>query len=150
MTSSAWWRADAVSEQENLGVVDRAYEAFGQGDVTGVLDLLAEDVHWSTPGPPEVIPYAGLRTGHEQVEGYFESFGGAVEVTEFEPQQFFAKDNMVVALGHYAFRVKSTGNAVETDWVHAFTLRDRKIVNFRGYEDSAAVANAFTAEPPTA
>ena len=43
MTSSAWWRADAVSEQENLGVVDKAYEAFGQGDVAGVLDLLAED-----------------------------------------------------------------------------------------------------------
>jgi ketosteroid isomerase-like protein len=61
-----------VSEQENLEVVDKAYEAFGQGDVAGVLDLLAEDVHWSTPGPPEVIPYAGLRTGHEQVEGYFE------------------------------------------------------------------------------
>jgi hypothetical protein len=30
-------------------VVDRAYEAFGQGDVAGVLDLLAEYVHWSTP-----------------------------------------------------------------------------------------------------
>lgn len=35
-------------------------------------------------------------------------------------------------------------------WVHAFTLRDRKIVSYRGYEDSAAVVNAFTAKPTTA
>jgi len=81
---------------------------------------------------------------HEQVAGYFESFGGAVELTALEPQKFFAEEDMVVVLGHYAFRVTSRGEAVETDWVHAFTLRDRKIASFRGYEDSAAVVAAFT------
>jgi uncharacterized protein len=101
----------------------------------------------STPGPPDVIPYAGLRTGHEQVAGYFESFAEAVEVTEFEPQTFFAQEDMVVVLGRYALRVKSTGNAVETDWVHAFTLRDQKIAEFRGCEDSAAIVAAFTTKP---
>ena len=133
-----------MNEQENLQVVHQAYAAFGQGDVAGVLAVLAEDVRWSTPGSPNVVPYAGSRTGHEQVAGYFEAFGSAVEVTEFEPQRFFAQEDMVVVLGHYAFRVKSTGKTVDTDWVHAFTLRDRKIVAFRGYEDSAAVAAAFT------
>jgi ketosteroid isomerase-like protein len=133
-----------MHEQENLQVVHQAYAAFGQGDVAGVLAVLAEDVRWSTPGSPNVVPYAGSRTGHEQVAGYFEAFGSAVEVMEFEPQRFFAQEDMVVVLGHYAFRVKSTGKTVDTDWVHAFTLRDRKIVAFRGYEDSAAVAAAFT------
>src|SRR5687768_10951564 len=133
-----------MHEQENLQVVHKAYEAFGRGDVPGVLALLRDDVEWSTPGPPDVIPYAGSRTVHEQVEGYFEAFGGAVEVGEFEPMNFFAEEDMVVVLGHYAFRVKSTDKTVDTDWVHAFTLRDGKIARFRGYEDSAAVAAAFT------
>jgi ketosteroid isomerase-like protein len=133
-----------MHEQENLQVVHQAYTAFGEGDVPGVLAMLTEDVRWSTPGPPDVIPYAGLRTGHEQVAGYFESFGGAVEVAEFEPQKFFAHNDMVVVLGHYALNVKSTGKAVETDWVHAFTFGGRKIGEFRGYEDSAAVVAAFT------
>ena len=136
-----------MSEQENIGVIHQAYAAFGQGDVPGVLAMLAEDVSWSTPGPPDLIPYAGLRKGHEQVAGYFEAFGGAVEVSEFEPKKFFAEEDMVVVLGHYAFSVKSTGKAVDTDWVHAFTLEDTKISEFRGYEDSAAVVAAFTAEP---
>jgi uncharacterized protein len=136
-----------MHEQENLQVVHQAYSAFGQGDVPGVLAKLTQDVRWSTPGPPDVVPYAGTRTGHEQVAGYFEAFGGAVEVSEFEPKKFFAEEDMVVVLGHYAFRVKSTGKAVDTDWVHAFTLRDRKIAEFRGYEDSAAVLAAFTTQP---
>jgi ketosteroid isomerase-like protein len=122
-----------MHEQENLQVVYQAYEAFGRGDVPGVLALLTDDVE--------------SRTGHEQVEGYFEAFGGAVEVGEFEPMNFFAEEDMVLVLGHYAFRVKSTGKTVDTDWVHAFTLRDRKIARFRGYEDSAAVAAAFTSQP---
>lgn len=96
-----------MHEQENIQVVHQAYEAFGRGDVPGVLALLKDDVEWSTPGPPDVIPYAGSRTGHEQVEEYFEAFGGAVEVGEFEPMNFFAEEDMVVVLGHYAFRVKS-------------------------------------------
>lgn len=136
-----------MNEQANLQVVHQAYEAFGRGDVPGVLALLADDVEWSTPGPPDVVPYAGSRTGQEQVEGYFEAFGGAVEVSEFEPEKFFAEEDMVVVLGHYAFQVKSTGKAVDTDWVHAFTLKDGEIAQFRGYEDSAAVAAAFTAQP---
>ena len=136
-----------MHEQENLEVIHQAYEAFGQGDVAGVLALLAEDVRWSTPGPPDVVPYAGSRTGREQVSGYFEAFGGAVEVTDFEPRKFFCEEDMVVVLGHYAFRVTSTGKAVDTDWVHAFTLKDGKITEFRGYEDSAAVVAAFTPQP---
>jgi ketosteroid isomerase-like protein len=75
---------------------------------------------------------------------YIESPGGAVEVAEFEPQKFFAHTDHVVVLGHYALNVKSTGKAVETDWVHALTFRGRKIGEFRGYEDSAAIVAAFT------
>ena len=98
-----------MTESGNLRVVHEAYAAFGQGDVAGVLAVLADDVSWHTPGPPEVVPYAGTRTGHDQVAGYFESFGAAVEVTEFEPQEFLARDDYVVVLGRYAFKVKSTG-----------------------------------------
>ncbi len=138
-----------MTDSADLRVVHEAYEAFGQGDVAGVLAVLADDVPWHTPGPPEVVPYAGSRTGHDQVAGYFESFGEAVEVTEFEPQEFLARDDYVVVLGRYAFKVKRTGSAVDMDWVHAFTLKDGKITTFRGYEDSAAVVRAFTAKSPS-
>jgi uncharacterized protein len=138
---------DYVHEQDNLKTIHQVYAAFGEGDIEGVLGMLTDDVRWSTPGPPDVIPYAGLRTGHDQVAGYFKAFGEAVETTEFEPQTFFAQDDMVVVLGRYAFRVVGTGNAVDNDWVHTFKLTEGKISVFEGYEDSAAVVAAFTAKP---
>ena len=54
---------------------------------------------WAILGP-RCHSLAGLKTGHDQVAGYFKSFGEAVETTEFEPQRFFAQDDMVdVVLG---------------------------------------------------
>jgi ketosteroid isomerase-like protein len=98
------------------------------------------------PGPPDLIPYAGSRTGHEQVAGYFQSFGEAVETRTFEPQRFFAQDDMVVVLGRYTLRVVKTGNVIDNDWVQTFELADGKISAFEGYEDSTAVVAAFTAK----
>jgi ketosteroid isomerase-like protein len=88
----------------------------------------------------------GERKGHDGVTGYFEAFGAAAETTAFEPQKFFADDDMVV-LGRYTFNVVKTGKVVDNDFVHAFELADGKISTLEGYEDSAAVVAAFTAEP---
>ncbi len=134
-----------MSDQENLQTIHDVYAAFGRGDVPAVLDILADDVQWFLPGPVDLVPYAGSRTGPEQVAEYFREFGEAVEMTQFEPQDFFAQADKVVVLGHYEARVKKTGKVIKTDWVHAFVLRDGKIASFHGYEDSAAVAAAFTA-----
>ena len=132
-----------MREREDLQAIHEVYAAFGKGDVPGVLAMLSEDVRWFTPGPPEVIPYAGERVGRHEVTGYFEAFGKAIEVSRFEPQKFFVQDDTVVVLGHYTGRVRSTGNVIESDWAHAFTLADGEITNFHGYEDSAAVVAAF-------
>ena len=69
-----------------------------------------------------------------------------VETWEFEqfgPQEFIAQGDKVVALGQARSMAKSTGRAIETDWVHLFTLRSGKITEVRGFEDTAAVAAAF-------
>jgi ketosteroid isomerase-like protein len=139
-----------MNDQENLQTIHEVYAAFGRGDVPAVLNLLTEDVEWFTPGPPTIIPYAGSRSGSEQVAQYFKEFGQAVEITAFEPRQFFAQAEQVVVLGHYSGRVRTTGGVIESEWAHAFTLRNGKIANFHGYEDSAAVVAAFTPQPQAA
>jgi uncharacterized protein len=134
-----------VSEQDNLQTIHKVYDAFGHGDVEGVISMLTDDVRWTTPGPPDVIPYAGEKKGHDEVTGYFEAFGASAETTAFEPRKFFANDDMVVVLGHYTFSVVNTGKVVDNDFVHTFELADSKVSVFEGYEDSAAVVAAFTA-----
>ena len=136
-----------MSEQDNLQTIHKVYEAFEEGDVEGVISMLTDDVTWTTLGPPDVIPYAGEKKGHDEVTGYFEAFGAAAETTAFEPQKFFAHDDMVGVLGHYTFSVVKTGKVVDNDFVHAFRLTGGKISTFEGYEDSAAVVAAFTDGP---
>src|SRR5687768_1213752 len=55
-----------MSEQENVDVVKQGYEAFGRGDIPGLLMQLDANVTWVTPGPSE-LPTAGDRRGHQGV-----------------------------------------------------------------------------------
>ena len=134
-----------MGEQDNLQAVHKVSDAFGRGDVEGVISMLADDVAWTTPGPPDIVPYAGERRVHDEVTGYFEAFGASTETTAFEPQKFFAEGDMLVVLGNDTFNVCSTGKVVDNDFVHTFRLAEGKISAFEGYEDSAVVVAAFTA-----
>ena len=48
----------------------------------------------------------------------------------FEPREFIAHGDKVVALGHYAWRVKSTGREFGGDFAHVFTMSNGKVIRF--------------------
>jgi ketosteroid isomerase-like protein len=109
------------------GIEHQVYTAFGEGHIEGVLGMLTNDVQWTSPGPPDVILYAGSRTGDEQVARYVEARCETVETTMLRPQRFFAQDDLVVVLGRYTLRVVMTGTVIDNDRVRTFELADGKI-----------------------
>lgn len=134
-----------MSEQDNTQIVKEAYAAFKRGDIPAILNMLADDVKWLLPGPTDLVPVAGMRHGREEVGQFFSTLDESQEAKEFEPQEFIAQDDKVVVLGRYTWRVKSTGREFSSDWAHAFTLRDSKVVGFQEYYDTNACADAFRA-----
>ncbi|MBA3320140.1 MAG: nuclear transport factor 2 family protein [Pyrinomonadaceae bacterium] len=132
-----------MSESDNTKVVESIFANFGRGDVPGVLAALAEDVEWLIPGP-SIIPYAGLRRGHEEVAQFFMALGGAVEFEQFEPREFVAQGDTIIVLGFERGRVRATEKVFDNPWAMRFQLRRRRVVSFRSYEDTAAVAAAFS------
>ena len=40
-------------------------------------------------------------------------------------------------------RVKATGGVYDTPWIHAYTLKDVKVVRFEEYIDTAQMREAF-------
>jgi uncharacterized protein len=132
----------AMSEQENTLLVQQAYGHFQSGDIPAVLDLLSEDVEWVT-AKVEGVPVSGTWRGREQVGQFFQTLSDVQEVRQFEPRDFVAQDDRVVALGHYAWQVKSTGRVWESDFAHVFAVRDGKATRFQEYADTAAIADAF-------
>lgn len=131
-----------MSVQENTRLVQQAYESFQAGNIEALLSLLSDDVQWQLP-EIENVPIAGRRQGPEQVAEFFATLANTQEVQAFEPQQFVAEGDQVVALGHYAWRIKSTGRMFESDWAHVFTVREGKIARFQEYTDTAAEASAY-------
>ena len=51
-------------------VVKKAYDAFGRGDVAGILALCAAQVDWEFVGPPK-LGYAGKRRNHAEISDFF-------------------------------------------------------------------------------
>ena len=126
--------------EQNIGVVQSGYAAFGRGDIPGLISLLDADVEWKTPGPSD-LPTAGTRRGHEAVADFFRTLGELVEFEHFEPQTFLADGNRVVVLGIDRFKVRGgSGKSLSEKWCHVFTVNNGKIVAFDEYIDTASLA----------
>ena len=142
-----------MNEQENVRLVQQAYESFGRGDIQGVLNSLSEQVEWRTP-KPEGVPFGGEYRGRQGVGRFFAELNEHEQVTRFEPREFIAQGDRVVACGVYACTAKATGRKVESEWVHLFTIRNGKVVKFQEHFDTAAAVNAHrkagSREPMTA
>ena len=136
-----------MAEQDNIQLIQEAYAAFKRGDVQGILNTLAEDVEWVTPGPANILPYAGRRRGHDQVAQFFSALAGAEDTQLFEPQEFIASGDKVVVTGKYGAALKSGGVGYENEWAHVFTLRHGKITRFHEYTDTSEAVELHRAQP---
>jgi hypothetical protein len=131
-----------MAESENINVARQGYENFKTGNISSLLDQMAEDVVWQLPDI-EGVPLGGSRTGRAGVGEFFSTLARDQEAIEFDPREFIAQDDKVISLGHYKWRVKETGREYESDFVHIFTIRDGKIAGFREHFDTAAAAAAY-------
>ena len=132
-----------MSEYDNLNVVRDAYLAYRERNFDALRNCLAEDVRWFAIGPPDLIPTAGTRYGHDQVEQYFVTLDGMEDIQRFEPKEFIVEGDKVVAIGDLDRRVGGTGSLLRSPWIHVFTLRRGKISDFRSFYDTAAAILAM-------
>jgi uncharacterized protein len=133
-----------MSEQQNTAVVKQAYAAFGRGDIPALLALVDENVDWHPViGTDSHVPTSGRRRGRSEVARFFETVGKSISFAVFDPREFVAQGDKVVALGHYTATAIPTGGTFDSDWVMTFTLKNGKIVKFSEFSDSAQLNRAF-------
>ena len=133
-----------MSEAQNTQSVKDAYAAFGRGDVNAILSMVDDSVEWEgVKGTEGVAPHAGLRRGKAAVGEFFQLVGSTLDFQAFEPREFIAQGDTVVAIGFYKATVKATNKQTASDWAMVFNFRNGKIVRFREFTDSAAVIRAY-------
>ncbi len=135
-----------MSEQENTKLIQGIYAAFGRGDVPTILNALADHFEWHHHGPPDILPWARSRSTRREAEEFFKVFNETLDVLAFEPREYVAQGDKVIALGYFRARVKSTGRTFEEHWAMEWTVRNGKVVQYRAYDDTAAMVAAFRKE----
>ena len=131
-------------EAANTKVVQDAYAAFGRGDITTLLGYMTDDVKWRPViGTAKHVPFSGERSGKAHVAEFFKIVAETEDFEQFEPREFVAQGDTVVAIGRYRAVTKATGKRFESDFVMVFTLTNGKIDTFREFTDSAAINAAF-------
>lgn len=132
-----------MQEAQNTKVVQDAYAAFGRGDIPALLSTLADDIVWTgVYGTGPHVPTAGERRGKAAVAEFFKQVAENITFSRFEPKEFVATGDKVVALGHYT-ATTPTKRGFDSDFAMVFTLRNGKVVRFQEFCDSAAINAAY-------
>lgn len=129
-------------EEENTETIRNCYEKYTQGDISGLLEYLHEDIDLTVP-EIENSPYGGIWHGRAAAAKFFELVEIAEEVTDYEPREFIAKGDRVVVIGRSTATVRATGRHYSTEWVHLHTVKNKQITSFVEFFDTAAALRAF-------
>lgn len=127
----------------SIELVQSLFAAFGSGDIEFILSHIADGASWVAPGPA-AIPNAGHYTGPAGVADFFHKLGDSETVTRFEPREFLANGDTVVALGHEECQSRKTGKTATTNWAMRFRIAGDKVIEWESYYDTAAYVAAHS------
>ena len=133
-----------MQEGQNTKVVQDAFAAFGRGDIQALLTHLADDIAWTAVyGTGSHVPTSGERRGKPAVAEFFKQVAENVHFSRFEPKEFVATGDKVVALGHYT-ATTPIEKGFDSDFAMVFTLRNGKVTHFQEFCNSAAINAAYS------
>ncbi len=131
----------------NIKLVADGYTAFGRGDLAAVIDMMTPDATIGIVGRREDAPFFGMHSGTAGIAEFFRLLDEAHAITMFEPQRFLAAEDKVFVWGHYTWTMRRSGVSDTTEWLHVLTVRDGKVSEWRGHNDTAMLAAAYHAAP---
>lgn len=136
--------AATPTEADNKAVVEALYRAFAAGDGAAIRAILSPDLVWieAENGPyADLNPYMGPGA---VFEGVFGRIGQQWQNFAATPVTILPSGDRVVSLGRYAGTNIATGEALDAQFVHVFTLAGGKIVGFQQYTDTAQWVDKVT------
>ena len=134
-----------MEEARNTKVVQEAYAAFSRGDIQTLLSKFADDIVWTAVyGAGSHVPTAGERRGRAAVAEFFKQVAENINFSRFEPKEFIATGDTVVALGHYTATTPMK-KSFDSDFAMVFTLRNGQVTRFQEFCNSTAINAAYAA-----
>lgn len=139
-------RTEAASDAANQAVAESLYRAFAVGDGAAIGGLLAADLVWVEA---ESHPYADRNpyNGPAAVfEGVFGRIGAAFDGFAATPRTYLVRGDTVVAFGRYTGTNKASGEVLDAQFAHVFTVTGGRITHFQQYTDTAEWVDVMTSD----
>ena len=126
--------------QDNVDVVQGAWDAFGRGDMEAVLDAIAPAAETRVP---ETLPWGGTYAGPEGFGDFVAKLYESFEQFSATPDKVLgADDNHVIVTAKVKGRTKG-GTTIENRAVWIYQLRDGRIADAETFGDTAQVLQAL-------
>jgi ketosteroid isomerase-like protein len=126
--------------QDNVDVVQGAWDAFGRGDIDAVLEAISPSAETRVP---ESLPWGGTYAGPDGFQEFLAKLEASFQAFSTTPQKVLgADDNHVVVLAKTKGRTKG-GDAVEATTIWIYQLRDGKIADAESFSDTAHLLEAL-------
>ena len=126
--------------QDNVDVVQGAWDAFGRGDIDAVLEAISPAAETRVP---DSLPWGGTYTGQDGFQDFLAKLSDSFEAFSSTPQKVLgADDNHVVVVAKTKARTKG-GATVESSVVWLYQLRDGKIADAESFGDTAQLLEAL-------
>ncbi|WP_372753234.1 ester cyclase [Mariniflexile sp.] len=119
---------------ENIGVIDKLYSHFSNGEIPSVMELMDNNIVWnesSCSSYSKDNPYEGPEA---ILNGVFGKIGEDNDYFKIENIELTGLgENKVLASLNYDGKIKKTGKEYKTGVVHLWTLNNGKITAFQQY-----------------
>jgi hypothetical protein len=126
--------------QDNVDVVQGAWDAFGRGDMDAVLDAIAPTAETRVP---ETLPWGGTYAGPEGFGDFVAKLYESFEQFSATPDKVLgADDNHVIVVAKVKGRTKG-GTTIENRAVWVYQLREGRIADAETFGDTAQVLQAL-------
>jgi ketosteroid isomerase-like protein len=129
---------------QNIAFVRSVYEAFNRGDVPAVLGSFDENIDWYEA---EGMPYGGHHHGPQAIaDNVFGPVVNDVDGFAVTADEYYAGGDEVVTVTTYSGTARESGKELRQPAVHAWTVRDGKIVRFRQFMDTVKYNEVLAVE----
>jgi uncharacterized protein len=126
--------------QENINIIKKIYQDFGEGNIPGVFERFSPEIEWIAAENSPAGPGSPYR-GHDQVrDGVFLRILNGFDGFCIQQDELFAADDKVIMLGYYLGAAKPSGKQMKAQVAHIWTLNDSKVVRFQQYTDTYQLA----------
>lgn len=130
--------------KQSKQVVQQFFEAFGKGDVQGVILSFHDSCSITAVRQSERTnaDLYGVYHGKEGLKEFLSKLGSNFDTREFSVSHVAAEGNIAFASGRFTHVVKRTGKSFSSDWALMCVVQDGQIREYHFYEDSEKFAEA--------